>query len=66
MLERVVAARQLWCRALQQRWDLGTLMKYVSKVLIYHPPKNGHPIMILCRCSSHECWGAALPKKVKS
>ena len=51
MLERVVAAHQLWCRALRRRWDLGTLMKYVCKVLIYHPPKNGHSIMILCCCS---------------
>ncbi len=40
MLERVVAARQLWRRASQRSWDLGTLMKYVCKVLIYHPPKK--------------------------
>ena len=44
-LECVVAACQLWCRALQQRWDLGTLMKYVCKVLIYHPPKNLHSMI---------------------
>ena len=49
MLERVVAARQLWCRALQRRWDLGTLMKYVCNVLIYHPPKND--VGTRCRCS---------------
>jgi len=51
MLECVVAARQLWCWLQHWRYDLGTLMKCVCKVSIYHPPKNQHTIMILHNCS---------------
>ncbi len=40
MLECVVAARQLWCWVQHWRYDLGSLMKRVCKVSIYHPPKN--------------------------
>lgn len=63
MLERVVAACQLWCRASQWRCDLGTLMKYVCKVLIYHPPKNWHSIMILCCCSRLWMLGSSTPSE---
>lgn len=65
MLERVVAACQLWCRASQWRCDLGTLMKYVCKVLIYHPPKNWHSIMILCCCSRLWMLGSSTPSESK-
>jgi len=51
MLECVVAARQLWCWLQHWRYDLGTLMKCVCKVSIYHPPKNQHIIMLLHNCS---------------
>ncbi len=49
MLKCVVAARQLWCWVQHWRYDLGTLMKCVCKVSIYHPPKNQHAI-----CSHHD------------
>ena len=60
MLWCVVAARQLWCWLSQRRYDLWTLMKCVCKVLIYHPPKNQHSIMILCCCSRPwMLWGSS-------
>ena len=60
MLECVVATRQLWRWVPQWRYDLGSLMKCVCKVLIYHPPKNWHSIMI-GRCCSRPwmLWGSA-------
>ena len=51
MLECVVAACQLWCWVQHWRYDLGSLMKCVCKVSIYHPPKNQHIIMLLHNCS---------------
>jgi len=61
MLERVVAARELWCGWVPQwRYDLGTLMKCVCKALIYHPPKSQHSIMIWHCCSRPwMLWGSA-------
>ena len=60
MLERVVAARELWCWVPHWRYDLGALMKCVCKVLIYHPPKSQHSIMIWCCCSRPwMLWGSA-------
>ena len=59
MLKWVVAARQLWCRVPQWRYDLGTLMKHDCKVLIYHPPKTQHSIMIPRCCSwPWMLWGS--------
>ncbi len=60
MLVWVVAACQLWRWFPHWRCDLGTLMKCVCKVLIYHPPKNRHSIMIW-RCCSRPwmLWGSA-------
>ena len=60
MLERVVAARELWCWVPQWRYDLGTLIKCVCKAWIYHPPKSQHSSMIWHCCSRlWMLWGSA-------
>ncbi len=50
MLNLSLIARQLWCWVPQRRLDLATLTKCVCKVLIYHPTKTQHFIMIW------RCW----------
>ena len=58
MLWPVVAARQLWCWFQNWRYDFGSLMKCVYKVLIYHPAKFQHSTMIWQCCSlSWMLWG---------
>ncbi len=69
MLESVVAARQLWCWVQHWRYELGSLMKCVCKVSIYHLPKNQHIIMLLHNCSLPwilSDWGDLLPKELKT
>ncbi len=65
MLNRNLIARQLWCWVPQRRLDLATRMKCVCKVLIYHPPKTQHFIMIW-RCCSRPwmLWGSTKAKRL--
>ncbi len=58
-------ARQLWCWVPQRRLDLATLMKCVCKVLIYHPTKTQHFIMIW-RCCSRPWMLLGSAPKVKT
>ncbi len=66
MLNHSLVARQLWCWVPQWKYDLGTLMKCVCKVLINHPLKTQHFIMIGIAAAGHECCWGLIPTKAKT
>ena len=58
-----LVARQLWCWVPQWRYDLGTLMKCVCKVIIYHRPETQHFIMVWRCCSRSWMLRGSAPHK---